>query len=67
MTLVYPSHKKLTEIVIYENERREMDGCWFSRKKLTLAAFEPLRKGARQTVMEIAFQFDIGVETITKF
>ena len=26
-----------------------------------------LRKGARQTVKEIAFQFDIGVETITKF
>ena len=44
-----------------------MDGCRFSRKKLTSATFEPLRKGARQTVKEIAFQFDIGVVTITKF
>jgi hypothetical protein len=44
-----------------------MNGCRFSRKKLTSASFEPLRKGACQTVKEIAFQFDIGVETITKF
>ena len=29
--------------------------------------FEPLGKGARQTVKEITFQFDIGVETIIKF
>ena len=31
------------------------------------ATFEPLRKGARQTVKEISFHFDIGVEAITKF
>jgi hypothetical protein len=35
--------------------------------KITSATFEPLRKGVRQTVKEIAFQFDIRVETITKF
>ena len=66
-TLVYPSHKKITEIVLYESERRVMDGCWFSRKKWTSATFKPLRKGARQTVTEITFHFDTGVETITKF
>jgi hypothetical protein len=57
----------MTEIVLYESERKVMDGCRFSRKEITSATFEPLRKGALQTVKEIAFQFDIGVETITKF
>jgi hypothetical protein len=53
--------------VLYESERKVMAGNRFSRKKLMSATFEPLRKGARQTVKEIAFQFDIGVETITKY
>ena len=54
-------------IVSYESERKMMDGCRFPRKKLTFTTFESLRKGARQTVKEIAFQFDIGIKTITKF
>ena len=39
----------------------------FHGKKLTSATFEPLRKGACQTIKEIAFQFSIGVEIITTF
>jgi hypothetical protein len=35
--------------------------------KITSATFEPLRNGARQTVREIVFQFDIGIATLTKF
>ena len=54
-------------IVLYEGERKVMDGSRFSRKKLTSATFEPLREGASETVKEITFQFDTGITTITKF
>jgi hypothetical protein len=35
-------------------------------EKLTSATVEPLRNGARQTLREIEFQFDIGVGQRTK-
>ena len=65
-SLSFVQKKKITEIVLYENERKVMHGCRFSWKKLTSAMLAS-KKGACQTVKEIAFQFDIGVETITKF
>jgi hypothetical protein len=59
--------QKITEIVLYESERKVMDSYRFSQKEITSTTFEPLRRGARHPVKEIAFQFDIAVETITKF
>jgi hypothetical protein len=27
--IVYPLHKQITDIVLYENEWKVMDSCWF--------------------------------------
>jgi hypothetical protein len=67
-TVIYPLHKNSRSSVIWE--WKEDDGrlsVFTGEKKLTSGTFEALRKGARQTVKETAFRFDIGVETITKF
>jgi hypothetical protein len=56
--------------VLYESERKMMEDderLSVFTEKLPSATFEPLRNGARQIVREIAFHFDIGVATLTKF
>jgi hypothetical protein len=62
-TLVYPSHKQITYIVLHENERKVMS---VFTEKLTSATFEPSRNCVRQIVGETAFWFDIREATTHK-